>query len=389
MPVDRRPELAFLLAVCLAPGVTPQASAGLDWDLLRRLSARHRIDGLVWQCLTTGVGFAAPPQVLESLKQSCQRQIFTYLSQLAETSRLSGLIEAEGVAAIALKGCALGQELYAPNPQLRQSQDIDLLVPAEDFGTVERLLAAEGYVRRSPDPAMPTSADSMARYLANAFEYVHPDKGLLVELHHRPMKDPQVLGAAFGELAARSRWIEIGSGRVRCLGVDDMLVYLCCHAAGHAFFRLKWLADIARLLERSPELDMASVLAHARRLGGERQVALTFRMLEELTGRRWLAQGATEPARLRQLIAYSLGAMKRPEDEEDFRFSHLPGRMRELGFGMRLAASWRSRQALLLTHLCHPSDLQVVKLGAEWRWLYAVLGRPLAAGRLLQRWAAR
>ncbi|MEQ1717680.1 MAG: nucleotidyltransferase family protein, partial [Hyphomicrobium sp.] len=244
MLISDGPEFAILRAICLGAnsGSSEFATQTMDWSLLRRLSTRHRVDGLMWQQFatqgTTHRTTQPPVLIRAAFEQSSKELAFAALRQIRETLQLTALLEKCGYPVITLKGCALGQELYDGRPELRHANDIDLLVAPEDFAAVEGVLSAQGYERTTPSGAMPPSADSMARYLSHAYTYTHPAKNLYIELHHRPLSDPDCFAVPFADLLGRSRWVTIGNSRVRCLGREDLFVFLCAHAAGHAFFRL-------------------------------------------------------------------------------------------------------------------------------------------------------
>jgi len=387
-PAGRGRELDYLLASCLGgPRPLPVPDGGFDWEALRALSTRHRVDGLVWRALQVQApeGSAAPAHVVADLDRSRRAQSFAYLGQLAETQRLSALLEASGCRVIALKGVTLASLLYRPDPGLRQAADIDLLVAPEDFARADGLLASQGYERQTPAATMPASADSMARHLCNAFEFYDAARGMKVELHHRLLRDPHLMPVPFDDLVARASHVATGGSTLRCLGPGDLGVYLCCHAAEDAFFRLKWLVDIARLVDLSADQGRA-MLARSRELKAERHVILSLLMLELLTGR---PMPATLENWRQSLLPLAEGARlaieRRDRGSARYGFADIPDDLRQLAYSLRLSQGTPSRGFKALQFLCNHEDLSTLKLGVEWRLLYALLGRPLA----LRRWLGR
>ena len=73
---------------------------------------------------------------------------------------------------------------------------------------------------------------------------------------------------------------------VHTLAVEDLLPFLCVHAAkaGHRWRRLSWVADVAWLVHAHSGLDWGQVLAEARGLGCERRLLLGLRLAEDLLG---------------------------------------------------------------------------------------------------------
>jgi hypothetical protein len=58
-------------------------------------------------------------------------------------------------------------------------------------------------------------------------------------------------------------------------------------------------------------------------------------------------------------------------------------------YAARLSSDWRALMFPILRFLAHPDDVRVLKLGAKWSVLYALVGRALAVHRLAKRTLAR
>lgn len=381
---DMSRELKFVLHAALT-GASPCSPTDLDWREVHRLAVRHRVEGLVAAAVPAG---AVPDPAGPLLEATRRRLAVTYLAQLAETAELSRLLETSGIASLSLKGCAIAQTYYLPHPHLRAAIDIDLIVDPRDFTEADRVLRRRGYARASPDFDPPARAEDMIRLLVNSYEYAHPQTGLKIELHHRLVANPYVLPVPFSELMTSASTVPIGLGSVRTLAGPPLLAYLCTHAAGHAFFRLKWLADIHRVFAHTSRPEMASTLAAARGWGCERAVVLALLLHEELTGLSTLPIEPAERRRMAPLVAYCRLALARPE-ADGHGLTDIPDDLRALRYAMRLAATLPARLFPLLRLLTHPDDARVLKLGTRWVWLYAIAGRPLAARRLVGRTLAK
>ena len=79
--------------------------------------------------------------------------------------------------------------------------------------------------------------------------YFHPEKGIQLEIHWRlhppPSKEP-----SFEELWKRKRKSELTTYPVYFLGQEDLFLYLITHGARHGWFRLRWLIDIDKMVEK-------------------------------------------------------------------------------------------------------------------------------------------
>jgi len=382
-------ELSLLLNICLddrAKFVAGEPPA-IDWVAFRELSSRHRVDGLTAAWLIEHPSAGAPVEIFDDLYASFRAQSLDYLRRARETMRLSQRLDARGIRSIVLKGVDVAETLYPASPATRQSIDIDLLVAPADFLPAQLILRDEGYIRHSPEPEMPDSARSMAMHLTNAFEFVDTQNNLKVELHHRLLRDPGKLAKPFESLLRHSLALPIGGGVARRLSRLDAAVFLCAHAAEHAYFRIKWVADIARLLRDPLTPNISEIRQHARTFHCERDVLLSLLLLSEMTEGVLPLLSSREERILTPLIEFSHNAILRDNNIASGRFTitRLLDRLRKIAFSMGLAEGPGSMRFRALLQLCNLSELSTLKLGVEWWWLYALLGRPMALLRLLRR----
>jgi hypothetical protein len=68
------------------------------------------------------------------------------------------------------------------------------------------------------------------------------------------------------------------------LALEDQLIYLCAHGTWHRWAKLKWIADVAGLLARSPALDGEALRRRAEDGGALRRVRLGMGLARELLG---------------------------------------------------------------------------------------------------------
>jgi hypothetical protein len=172
-----------------------------------------------------------------------------------------GVLATADVVPVALKGPMLADRIY-PDPALRISSDLDLLVPEQAFDRSVTAVVSLGFRRADP--------------IVDAYQRRHEhhlqlgrDPGPAVELHFRPLSGfGAVVPAA--ELLARAlpHWTR-GGTPVLVLSPEDELITLAVHAAGHLMERTSWLLDLVLFLERHPRLDWPVV--------GDRSVAFRCR----------------------------------------------------------------------------------------------------------------
>jgi hypothetical protein len=176
----------------------------------------------------------------------------------------TGLAQA-GIPHLVLKGPPLAERLYE-DPGARVSHDLDLLVAPDDLQTAISTLSSLRYL---------AEGGPHARYALQHHHHVHLARrgAPLLELHFRAF-------TGFGiQLEARPL---LERAREGVLQLEDEVLYLALHAAGHLFERLGWLFDLKLLWEAHPELDLELLLARAAAVGAEAPLALTFARLSEL-----------------------------------------------------------------------------------------------------------
>ena len=392
MWVGGGPEFELLLKICFSAAGDDDADChGLDWTRVMALSRKHRIDGLVVDWLIKREPGGVPKDVLAAFTTSRREQSLAYLLRAAETLALSQALERRGLPCLVLKGCAVAETLFAPDPARRNSIDIDILVAPEHFRAAETILVENNYVLHSPRAGVPESARSMGMHLSNAFAYFNADKQIAVELHHRLLANPYKMAIPFAELLARSDRLRLGGGEVRVLGASDNAVFLCCHGTTHAYARLKWLADISRLFASASAAALEEMRTRARALDCDRDVVWSAGLLQFMTGASPLALTPAEASGAARFVSHARRLMlsEEPPDSARFAVSDAPAFVREMLFLCRFAENGKSLGFHLLTRVCNLNDLPVLRLGAKWWWLYALVGPPSALTRILGRQIAK
>jgi hypothetical protein len=102
-----------------------------------------------------------------------------------------------------------------------------------------------------------------------------------------------------GQFRRRVIVVLAGAG-VPTLTPEDQLLVVCVHGSKHVWGLLKWICDVATLVQRYPEMDWHRVRQRASRVGCWRAVALGLQLAHELLG-------ASLPQPLRQAITCEPG----------------------------------------------------------------------------------
>jgi hypothetical protein len=244
-----------LAQICLAAEDAEFPASASEWEGLVNSASARGVAGLLW---LRAHGRDIPAEIREKLKTIYLRNLARGAELQREAARARATLEAQGVAVWPLKGTALSAQLYG-DVAARDTSDIDLLIPRQQFPAADAALTALGYARsgvtreqaselqevfyarRVSEPPDGNSALSSARILA-------------VDLHLGLM--PYGLPDPLAE-------------RIRMQGMtaENLLVFLAVNAVVHRLSELKHVLDVAALLQsRRDTWNWDAVISAARGL---------------------------------------------------------------------------------------------------------------------------
>jgi hypothetical protein len=255
---------------------------GAEWDELAALAVETGLSHQVLHAAGTTRAAALPSAVLKA-KGSCARH--TVVRNALQEQRLKQLVDAcasEGIPVVLVKGLWLVHCVYR-DVAARESGDLDLLFRPHDVGRFTAVARALGFEVPADGASLSDRAGS-----TNEFALRHPDTGLLVDVHWaltNPASEEPVDEALLWE---RSQEVDIGGVRCRTLNLEDHLLYLCFHAAGHHKFWAvgpRSLYDVAMVIRQPPRaIRWDELAARAHALGWQRAAWLMFSLVEEHLG---------------------------------------------------------------------------------------------------------
>ena len=251
--------------------LTPQ-----HWQALLARGREHRFLPLLAHALREcGLWGALPPDVAQQLKTAGQHHTRRALLAQRAMVQLHDILQENGIFHVFLKGAYLAQFAY-PQPGLRPMRDIDVVIKPNDLPKAHDLLVTLGYTSPADVDGMVEAFIAQAKHLPGLRT---PDGTVSVELHAH-------VDAPGGPLAGLDAFAcpihrPLAGRMLPFMGLQDMLVHLCVHAASFHSFNNGPLvvSDIGYLL-RQPGLDLQAVAARAAELGVARPVALTLALSE-------------------------------------------------------------------------------------------------------------
>jgi hypothetical protein len=293
LPSESRPSVHLssefqLVAACCRWPPSPDrdeavraGAAGADWTQVARIADRHRVEGLVWNALRQAQ-VEVPGEAGEKLRGAAGRIARQNLLLTAESLRLAARLEEAGIRHLFVKGVSLGALVYGSvGPKM--GWDIDLLVPLPDVEAAAAVLEAAGY--RLDLPSGPNAREKLRLFHDHWKESVwkSADGSLTVELHTRLSDNERMLPSVGADSPVQR--VEVAKGRsLPTLTTDELFAYLCVHGASSAWFRLKWIADVAALLGGAPPAEVERLHRRSQQLGAGRASAQALLLCRRLFG---------------------------------------------------------------------------------------------------------
>ncbi len=211
----------------------------LDWQTVLNRSWWHRIRPLVWRHLSAQPAGRVPAAFLEILRgHACElEQRNRQLMKMQQ--RVSGLFEDSSLPMLVFKGPTLAIDAYG-DLSLRECGDLDMLIRPDDFPRVREMLVADGFV------CLWDQVDSHRKHQLFACEF--QKEGIELDIHWDLAPGWHNYHVDFDRLWEGGNPFESPGHFTRKLRPEDAMEVLCMHGSRHWWDRLRWICDIAELV---------------------------------------------------------------------------------------------------------------------------------------------
>jgi hypothetical protein len=356
---------------------------GFDGARFLRIIDRHRIAGLAQ--LALGGVEDVPDELRRELAGRAKGFARTNLGAAVLAGRLCRALEEGGVRVVVMKGAALAVEAYGLL-EARQSKDIDLRVGVENVDAAVAILREAGLQRVGPRMGSSAGQERLWRRYRKDFQFRQEGSGLEVELHWRVVENAYLVPACFpGWDVVR---VAVGpSIELPCLSRRAQLPYLLVHGATHGWPRLKWLADVAALVEGMDAGEVRAVIGDGERDGMGAMMQQGLHLSAELLG---VPAAGVLPAmdwRVRCLAGVGRTAVRAGGDVEEMTSEALASAgvaasQFLLGWGVRF---WLREGFLRMNY---PEGWERAGVPAGLQGFYFLVRVPVWAARQLRLWFA-
>jgi hypothetical protein len=354
------PGLRFLLQkVCRAPDAqTGDQDSGVSWPALVEEAKHQRIAGLLNQWITRQND--VPSEVKAELAAAQRENAVRALALIAESQRAWSLLQGAGINALIVKGPLLSKRYYG-DYAIRHAGDVDLLVAPQQASDADRVLRQRGYTRTKPVKELSPKRLDLYLRTQHEFGYRSPQGDTLVELHWRYSDSRSLSPYAFAEIWERSTRLHVAGQELAVPCTGDVFIHLAIHGAADGWSRLKWIADLPRVLADLPPAELEPLLADTQRRGIAQPIALAL----ALAGHETPIAGRRRKILFKR-VATRLQARQGATDGTR-------GKMREALEGhrykMQLVESLSGGLELAYANLIMPADFDRISLPTGLTWL--------------------
>lgn len=277
----------------------------IRWDVLFSLAEHHGVLPLLAQALSR-VEDKVPGDAVKTLRQSYQANLHKALFLSREFVRIVDCLSNANIEFLPYKGLTLAETIYG-DIALRQSGDIDLLIHGADLKRVVKTVRELSYT-----PHLRLSENEEGAYLRSGYEYAFdgPAGPNLLEVQWGIQPRFYAVDLDMEAVFRRARVVKVAGVEVKSLSAEDLFLVLALHAAKHAWGKLIWLCDLARI-SRLPMLDWKWISEQAKTLGIVRLLRVTLLLAENLIS-------SPAPGSAAQHLPEDLAAASLAKEIEDY-----------------------------------------------------------------------
>lgn len=218
---------------------------------------------------------ATPDHVRRQLRRSYEISSVNHEFLRRELLTILEKLDSAGIRAIPFKGVLIAETMY-PEPALRSSNDLDILIGERDIGHAKQILEGDGY------EALTAENPDCVRKCMYHFHFVRLSPPTHVELHWRIVPPYFHFPLDFDDLWSRAKPAKSGSASIPSLCVEDLILVLCANGAKENWRSMKVLCDITRICASCTDIDWRCISDRARKLRQTRIIGLGVALAHRL-----------------------------------------------------------------------------------------------------------
>ena len=250
-------DVALVMAWMLPGGRRQQVSIG-DPDLFVNTVMQQRVSGLVLEAFDQGAIADAPDDLRPRLVEAQLAALRSSLAAEAASVTMSDLFRSVGIRHAILKGCATAQLDY-PDPAMRVTGDVDVLIGRDDYAVALAALESAGLARMAP--AFRTGWE---RRYGKDIALIGDDR-VEIDLHLALVAGYFGITMPTAPLLERLVTYEVADRQMPALDAMGRLLHACIHTASTTPIRLGSAADVVQIAG-SGDVDSVAFAAYMMEL---------------------------------------------------------------------------------------------------------------------------
>jgi hypothetical protein len=314
---------------------------------------------------------------MSALRNRYQINLHKALFLSRELIRIVEHLSELGIEVMLYKGVALAEMAYG-DIALRHVGDIDLLIRLQDFPRIRDAVRELGYTSH-----LALSAAEERAYLKSGYECAFDGAAgpNLLELQWAVQPRFYAVDFDMAALFQRAVTVSVAGHPMKTPSFEDLVLVLSAHSAKHAWGRLVWLCDMARIMS-IPTLNWTWIASQAKELGIVRILRVTMLLANRLLV-------ATIPAAAQASLPEDPGAPALADEIQTHIASESVFNVESLAY-FRLMMRLRERPLDRLRFLERlaltpgPSEWQAVRLPAPLFPLYRLVRLSRLAARFVR-----
>ncbi len=249
-----------------------------DWDYIVLTARQHGLIPLLHKHTNQAVGDLLPSYIRTQLKQESVANSQGVLYLASQAVKVAKLFRENSIPTAVLKGPILSEQVYG-ELALRQTGDIDVLIPPEHFLHARELLESLGFEMQ---PKLTPAQLSSHRSSHCEIQFMRDDWFTVVDLHWGLTPQTFVFGLNADEVMTRLRPVSLAGVQVDTFSPADLLLYQAMHGAKHLWRRLEWISSVAELIRTLDESVWCSVVERTVKARATRILGLALMLVETL-----------------------------------------------------------------------------------------------------------
>lgn len=264
-----------LLLACAHPTLNTTQRANLlsllettpnfDWNYLSAMAQRHRLQQLLCRNLQQSAWQFVSAEIAAALKSAFKKNALKNNYLLGQLGHVLHLLQTANIAVVPYKGPTLAQQVYG-DVALRVFSDLDLFIPKSYEAEVLKVLTANNfkikYHRKKNHGSVGILLDHETTF-TNGILGLNVDVNWKLEGHFRGIDSNSALQDLFDPFIS----FKLDGQTTLAFTPEDLLLVLSFHAAAHYWQNLLWIADVAAVIQKYPNLDWSKIITKAAKLG--------------------------------------------------------------------------------------------------------------------------